>query len=49
MDWRDMGKYIDGKVFGVIPIKSGFGYRIELVFPDGSKIKTQKSGFKTKK
>ena len=48
MDWQNMEKYIDGKVLGVIPIKSGFGYRIELLYRDGSKIKTQKSGFKTK-
>lgn len=49
MDWQNMKKYIDGKVLGVIRIKNGWGYRIELVYPDGSKIKTQKSGFKSKK
>lgn len=41
-------KYIDWKVYSVIKIKKNYGFRICLLFDDGSKVLQQKSGFKTK-
>lgn len=42
-------QYIDFKVYSVTTIKKGYGFRIVLIYDDGTEIKTQKSGFKTKK
>ena len=37
------------RVAQVIPVRSGFGYRVFLKYPDGSEKPQQKSGFKTEK
>ena len=41
--------YVDWRVAQVIPVRSGFGYRVFLKYPDGSEKTQQKSGFKTEK
>lgn len=41
--------YVDWRVAQVIPVRSGFGYRVFLKYPDGSEKPQQKSGFKTEK
>lgn len=41
--------YVDWRVAQVIPVRSGFGYRVFLKYPDGSEKAQQKSGFKTEK
>ena len=41
--------YVDWRVSQVIPVRSGFGYRVFLKYPDGSEKPQQKSGFKTEK
>ena len=41
--------YVDWRVAQVIPVRSGFGYRVFLRYPDGSEKPQQKSGFKTEK
>ena len=41
--------YVDWKVYNVTKIKKGFGYRIVLIYSDGTQKIQQKSGFKTKK
>lgn len=45
----EMKNYIDFKVLGVTHIKGLFGYRVVLIYMDGSQVVQQKSGFKTKK
>ena len=41
--------YVDWRVAQVMPVRSGFGYRVFLKYPDGSEKPQQKSGFKTEK
>ena len=41
--------YVDWRVAQVIPVRSGFGYRVFLKYPDGSEKPQQKSGFKTER
>lgn len=41
--------YVDWRVSQVMPVRSDFGYRIFLKYPDGSEKAQQKSGFKTEK
>ena len=41
--------YVDWRVSQVMPVRSDFGYRIFLKYPDGSEKPQQKSGFKTEK
>lgn len=41
--------YVDWRVSQVMPVRSGFGYRVFLKYPDGSEKPQQKSGFKTEK
>lgn len=41
--------YVDWRVAQVMPVRSGFGYRVFLKYPDGSEKTQQKSGFKTEK
>ena len=41
--------YVDWRVSQVIPVRSGFGYRVFLKYPDGSEKPQQKSGFKTER
>lgn len=41
--------YVDWKVYNVTKIKKGFGYRIVLIYSDGTEKVQQRSGFKTKK
>lgn len=42
-------QFVDWKVYNVTPIKNKFGYRVVLIYADGTKIPQQKSGFATKK
>ncbi len=42
-------QYVDWKVHDIVKIKGKFGYRVKLIYPDGSEIKQQKSGFSSKK
>ncbi len=42
-------QFVDWKVYNVTPIKSKFGYRVVLIYADGTKIPQQKSGLATKK
>ena len=41
--------YVDWKAYSVTKIKKGFGYRIVLIYSDGTEKVQQRSGFKTKK
>ena len=41
--------YVDWRVSQVMPVRSDFGYRIFLKYPDGSEKTQQKSGFGTEK
>mgnify|MGYP006990341109 CR=1 FL=1 len=41
--------YVDWRVAQVIPVRSGFGYRVFLKYPNGSEKPQQKSGFKTER
>ena len=41
--------YVDWRVAQVISVRSGFGYRVFLKYPDGSEKPQQKSGFKTER
>ena len=45
----DLKNYIEWRVSQVMPVRSGFGYRIFLKYRDGSEKPYQKSGFKTEK
>ena len=40
-------QFVDWKVYNVTPIKNKFGYRVVLIYADGTKIPQQKSGFAT--
>ena len=42
-------QFVDWKVYNVTPIKNKFGYRVVLMYADGTKMPQQKSGFATKK
>lgn len=42
-------QFVDWKVYNVTPIKNKFGYRVVLIYADGTKMPQQKSGFPTKK
>jgi integrase len=42
-------QYIDFKVYSVTTIKSKYGFRIVLIYEDGTKKVMQKAGYKTKK
>lgn len=42
-------QFVDWKVYNVTPIKNKFGYRVVLMYADGTKMPQQKSGFSTKK
>ena len=42
-------QFVDWKVYNVTPIKNKFGYRVVLIYADGTKMPQQKSGFSTKK
>ena len=42
-------QFVDWKVYNVTPIKNKFGYRVVLIYADGTKMPQQKSGFATKK
>ena len=45
----ELAKYVDSKVSPVMPLKGKWGYRVFLIFMDGSQIPQQKSGFLTEK
>ncbi|MEY8390616.1 N-terminal phage integrase SAM-like domain-containing protein [Lachnospiraceae bacterium 45-W7] len=42
-------QFVEWKVCNVTPIKNKFGYRVVLIYADGTKMPQQKSGFPTKK
>ncbi len=42
-------KYINFKVYSVTKIKKKYGYRIILIYEDGTEISTQRSGYTTQK
>ncbi len=42
-------KYTDFKVYSVTKIKKKYGFRIVLIYADGTEVPTQRSGFNTKK
>lgn len=42
-------QFVDWKVYNVTSIKKKYGYRVLLIYADGSEISQQKSGFETKK
>lgn len=44
----DKKQYVDYTVYSVTTIKSGYGFRVKLVFDDESEIVQQRSGFRTK-
>ena len=44
----DKKQYVDYIVYSVTPIKSGYGFRVKLIFDDESETIQQRSGFKTK-
>ncbi len=44
-----LGTYIDYEVSRVMPLKGKFGYRVFLIYMDGSKTVQQKSGFSSPK
>lgn len=45
----DLQRYVEWEVSNVMPIKEKFGYRVSLIYIDGSKRIQQKSGFATEK
>ena len=45
----DLQRYVEWEVSNVMPIKEKFGYRVSLIYMDGSKRIQQKSGFETEK
>lgn len=45
----NLQKYVEWKVNGVMQIKDAYGYRVKLVYADGSELVQQKSGFQTVK
>ena len=42
-------KYVEWEVSNVMPLKGKFGYRVFLIYMDGSKKPQQKAGFATEK
>ena len=44
-----LSKYVEHQVSAVMPLKGKYGYRVDLIFMDGSKVQQQKGGFCTKK
>jgi integrase len=44
-----ISRYVEWEVSKVMPLKGKFGYRVFLIYMDGSKISQQKSGFATEK
>ncbi len=44
----DKKQYVDYIVYSVTPIKSGYGFRVKLIFDDESETIQQRCGFKTK-
>lgn len=50
MDFEiEQRKYIDFKVYSVTKIKKKYGFRIILIYEDGTEVPTQRSGYATKK
>ena len=45
----NLQRYVEWEVSNVMPIKEKFGYRVSLIYVDGSKRIQQKSGFETEK
>lgn len=45
----NLQKYVEWEVSNVMPLKGKYGYRVFLVYMDGSKVPQQKSGFLTEK
>lgn len=45
----NLQRYVEWEVSNVMPIKEKFGYRVSLIYMDGSKCIQQKSGFETEK
>ena len=45
----NLQRYVEWEVSNVMPIKEKFGYRVSLIYMDGSKRIQQKSGFATEK
>lgn len=45
---KKLENYIDHKVYGVTKIKNVYGFRVELIYADGSTAIQQKSGFSKK-
>lgn len=45
----DLQRYVEWEVSNVMPIKEKFGYRVSLIYMDGSKRIQQKAGFATEK
>ena len=45
----NLQKYVDWEVTPVMPLKGKYGYRVFLIYMDGSKKPQQKSGFETEK
>ena len=42
-------RYIDFKVYEVTKIKDKYGFRVKLIFDDGSEIVQQKAGFNSQR
>ena len=45
----NLKNYVDWRVSPIMPVRSGFGYRVFLKYPDGSEKPQQKSGSLTEK
>lgn len=45
----NLQKYVEWKVNGIMQIKDAYGYRVKLMYADGSEFVQQKSGFLTVK
>ncbi len=45
----NLQKYVEWKVNGVMQIRDGYGYRVKLIYADGSEIVQQKGGFQNVK
>lgn len=46
---KNLQNYVDWRVAQVMPVRTGFGYRVFLKYMDGSEKPQQKSGFATEK
>lgn len=42
-------RYVDWKVYNVTPIKNKYGFRVKLIYADGTSTIQQKSGYTSKK